>query len=86
MGPDGHRHRVRQLAWQPREQYAGFTGAYGRDLRDWGGFPTLRAIQKFKMTTCLMQNIGESGEIGQEYGRRIASLRDDSAPRCWRPG
>ncbi|MGW5350519.1 aminoglycoside phosphotransferase family protein [Streptomyces sp. NPDC004031] len=74
------------LAWQTREQYAGFTGEYGRDLRDWDGFPTLRAIQEFKMTTWLMQNIGESGEIAREYGRRIASLRDDSAPRCWHPG
>jgi aminoglycoside phosphotransferase (APT) family kinase protein len=74
------------LGWQTREQYAAFTGSYGRDLRDWNGFPTLRAIQEFKMTTWLMQNIGESGDIAEEYGRRIASLRDDSAPRCWRPG
>jgi aminoglycoside phosphotransferase (APT) family kinase protein len=74
------------LGWQSREQYAAFTDAYGRDLRDWDGFPTLRAIQEFKMTTWLMQNIGESAEIAEEYSRRVASLRDDAAPRCWRPG
>jgi hypothetical protein len=74
------------LGWQTREQYAAFTGAYGRDLRDWDGFPTLRAIQEFKMTTWLMQNVGESAAIAEEYGRRIASLRDDSAPRYWHPG
>ncbi|CAG6396899.1 aminoglycoside phosphotransferase family protein [Streptomyces cocklensis] len=74
------------LSWQTSEQYGDFIGAYGRDLRDWSGFPTLRAIQEFKMTTWLMQNIGESAEIADEYARRIASLRDDSAPRDWQPG
>jgi hypothetical protein len=68
------------------EEYAEFVGAYGRDLRDWHGFPTLRAIQEFKMTTWLMQNIGESEEIAAEYARRVASLRDDEAPRNWQPG
>lgn len=74
------------LGWQTAEQYAAFTRAYGRDLRDWHGFPTLRATQEFKMTTWLMQNIGESDEIAREYARRIASLRDDRAPRDWQPG
>lgn len=74
------------LGWQTDEQYAAFIGAYGRDLRDWKGFPTLCAIQEFKMTTWLMQNIGEGAEIAAEYTRRIASLRDDSAPRNWHPG
>ncbi|MET8680930.1 aminoglycoside phosphotransferase family protein [Streptomyces sp. NPDC004647] len=74
------------LGWQTTEQYAEFVGAYGRDLRDWPGFATLRAIQEFKMTTWLMQNIAESPEVAQEYARRIASLRDDDAPRNWSPG
>ncbi|MGP3949849.1 phosphotransferase enzyme family protein [Streptomyces sp. 7N604] len=74
------------LGWQTAEQYAAFVSAYGRDLRDWPGFATLRAIQEFKMTTWLMQNIAESPEVAQEYERRIASLRDDDAPRNWQPG
>ncbi|MEU6080117.1 aminoglycoside phosphotransferase family protein [Streptomyces sp. NPDC047108] len=74
------------LGWQTAKQYADFVDAYGRDLRDWPGFSTLRAIQEFKMTTWLMQNIAESPEIAQEYARRIASLRDDDAPRDWHPG
>ncbi|MFD9796051.1 phosphotransferase family protein [Streptomyces sp. NPDC059070] len=74
------------LGWQSPEQYAGFAGAYGRDLRPWSGFPTLRAIQEFKMTTWLMQNVTESAEVAEEYARRIASLRDDDAPRNWHPG
>lgn len=74
------------LGWQTPDQYAEFVGAYGRDLRDWSGFPTLRAIQEFKMTTWLMQNVGESDEVAREYARRIASLRDEGAPRDWHPG
>jgi hypothetical protein len=38
------------------------------------------------MTTWLMQNIGESEETAREYARRVASLRDDDAPRDWHPG
>ncbi|MET9219958.1 aminoglycoside phosphotransferase family protein [Streptomyces sp. NPDC003300] len=74
------------LGWQTSDQYAEFVGAYGRDLRDWPSFPTLRAVQEFKMTTWLMQNVGESDEVASEYARRIASLRDDQAPRDWHPG
>lgn len=74
------------LGWQTWEQYADFVSAYGRDLRDWAGFPTLRGIQEFHMTTWLMQNIGESQDVAEEYARRIASLRDDDAPRNWHPG
>ncbi|MCX2969179.1 MULTISPECIES: phosphotransferase enzyme family protein [Streptomyces] len=74
------------LGWQTPEQYAAFTGAYGRDLRDGEGFPVLRGIQEFKMTTWLMQNIAEGPAVAEEYARRIASLRNDDAPRHWQPG
>ncbi|TNM32685.1 phosphotransferase family protein [Streptomyces sedi] len=74
------------LGWQSREQYADFVAAYGRDLGDWEGFSVLRGIQEFHMTTWLMQNVGESAAVAAEYERRIASLRDDDAPRNWQPG
>jgi aminoglycoside phosphotransferase len=74
------------LRWQTPEEYAAFVGAYGRDLRAWPGFPTLRAVQEFNMTTWLMQNISESPEAAAEYARRISSLRNDDAPRDWNPG
>ncbi|WP_165985441.1 phosphotransferase enzyme family protein [Streptomyces sp. YIM 98790] len=73
------------MGWQTPEQYADFVRAYGRDLADWPGFPVLRGIQEFQMTTWLMQNVAESPEVAQEYARRIASLRDDDAPRDWHP-
>ncbi|MGW1091252.1 phosphotransferase enzyme family protein [Streptomyces sp. NPDC002596] len=74
------------LGWQTREEYGAFVSAYGRDLRTWVGFPTLRAVQEFNMTTWLMQNVGESAETAAEYARRISSLRNENAPRDWNPG
>ncbi|WP_030171352.1 phosphotransferase enzyme family protein [Streptomyces sp. NRRL S-813] len=73
------------LGWQTDEQYADFVRAYGRDLRDWHGYDTLRRLQEFGMTTWLMQNVQEDRETAEEYRRRIAALRDDDAPRNWRP-
>ncbi|MFJ8107115.1 aminoglycoside phosphotransferase family protein [Streptomyces sp. NPDC096132] len=73
------------LGWQTDAQYADFVAAYGRDLYDWHGYETLRGMQEFGMTTWLMQNVRENEETAAEYGRRIAGLRDDQAPRDWRP-
>ncbi|MFC7984269.1 aminoglycoside phosphotransferase family protein [Streptomyces sp. NPDC057336] len=73
------------LGWQSDEQYADFVTAYGRDLYDWPGYETLRGLQEFGMTTWLMQNIREDEQTAAEYRRRIAALRDDAAPRDWRP-
>ncbi|WP_030667362.1 phosphotransferase enzyme family protein [Streptomyces rimosus] len=74
------------LGWQTMEQYGAFVGAYGRDLGGWPGFPTLRALQEFKMTTWLMQNVAENAETAEEYARRISSLRNEDEPRAWKPG
>ncbi|WP_405799142.1 phosphotransferase enzyme family protein [Streptomyces sp. NBC_01506] len=74
------------LGWQTRQEYGAFVGAYGRDLRSWAGFATLRSLQEFNMTTWLMQNVSQSPETAAEYARRIASLRDEDAPRDWNPG
>jgi aminoglycoside phosphotransferase (APT) family kinase protein len=73
------------LGWQTDEQYADFVRAYGRDLYDWPSYDTLRRLQEFGMTTWLMQNVQESEETAAEYRRRIAGLRNDDAPRDWRP-
>lgn len=73
------------LGWQTDEQYADFVAAYGRDLYDWHGYGTLRWLQEFGMTTWLMQNVQEDEGTAAEYRRRIAGLRNDDAPRDWRP-
>ncbi|MEU9435834.1 aminoglycoside phosphotransferase family protein [Streptomyces sp. NPDC048252] len=73
------------LGWQTGEQYADFVRAYGRDLYDWHGYDTLRGLQEFGMTTWLMQNVQEDEGTAAEYRRRMDGLRNDDAPRDWRP-
>jgi aminoglycoside phosphotransferase (APT) family kinase protein len=73
------------IGWHTDEQYAEFVRAYGHDVMDWAGFPVIRAVNELKMTTWLMQNIGESDDIAAEFRARLASLRDDRAPRDWQP-
>lgn len=73
------------LGWQTDAQYADFVRAYGRDLYDWHGYDTLRGLQEFGMTTWLMQNVQEDEATAAEYRRRIDGLRNDDAPRNWRP-
>lgn len=78
-------HEYARLGWVSDEEYVAFVRGYGRDLCDWPGFGVLAAVQEFKMTTWLMQNITEGPHIAEEVRVRLASLRDDHAPRDWRP-
>jgi aminoglycoside phosphotransferase len=73
------------IGWHTDDQYAEFVNAYGYDVREMDGFPVIRAINELKMTTWLMQNIGEDERIAEEFRTRLASLRDDDAPRNWQP-
>ena len=74
------------LGWHTREQYAGFVRAYGGyDVMTWPGFPVIRAINELKMTTWLMQNIGQSERTATEFRTRLGSLRDPGRPRRWEP-
>ncbi|MDQ1294085.1 MAG: hypothetical protein QG608_1968 [Actinomycetota bacterium] len=68
----------------PADQYAAFCAAYGRDVIDWDGYPTLRAVREVTMTTWLMQNIGESPDVEQEFRLRVRSLREGDHDQRWR--
>lgn len=73
------------IGWHTDEAYASFCETYGFDVTTWDGFPTIRAINELKMTTWLMQNVGESDKIADEFRTRLASLHNDDAPRNWQP-
>jgi hypothetical protein len=73
------------VGWHDDEEYAAFVDSYGFDVMTWEGFSVLRSINELKMTTWLMQNVGESDRIAREFENRLASLRDDDAPRPWHP-
>lgn len=61
--------------WWTDAEYATFVDAYGFDVAQWSGFDVLRRAHEVKMTTWVMQNIGESDKIATEYARRMSSIR-----------
>jgi aminoglycoside phosphotransferase (APT) family kinase protein len=73
------------IGWHSDADYESFCDACGFDITRWDGFPVLRAINELKMTTWLMQNVGESEQIANEFRTRLASLHNDDAPRDWHP-
>jgi len=78
--------RYRPFGWISEDEHRGCVAAYGGfDVTEWPGFAVLRAIRELSMTTWLLQNAGESPEHALEFRKRVADLRDDSAPRHWRP-
>jgi aminoglycoside phosphotransferase (APT) family kinase protein len=73
----------RTAHWWTDEQYKRFVAAYGYDVTSWDGFDTLRAVNELTMTTWLMQNVGESSDIADEYQVRMRTLRGEQSPG-WR--
>lgn len=73
--------------WWTADEYAHFVDAYGFDVRSWlDGYPILRSVHEIKMTTWLMQNVGESPDIAAEYRARMLTMRGHpGAPSTWRP-
>lgn len=70
--------------WWTEDQYGQFVDSYGFDVTQWDGFDVLRKTNEIKMTTWLMQNVGESSDIALEYERRMNTLRTDEPTRDWR--
>ncbi len=73
------------MGWHTDDAYTGFVRAYGFDLLDWDGFPTIRAIGELKQTTWLMQNLGHNASTDAEIYRRLDDLPHPERPRDWTP-
>jgi aminoglycoside phosphotransferase (APT) family kinase protein len=74
-----------EVGWHSPADYEAFCEAYGADVREWSDFHVLRDINLFKMTTWLMQNVGESKLHAQEFDRRLTSLRQSTIESGWQP-
>jgi Phosphotransferase enzyme family len=74
-----------RIGWYTDAEYDAFVRAYGFDVTDWSGFPTIQAISELKMTTWIMQNTSHSPEVASEVRTRLDALRDSGAPRRWKP-
>lgn len=74
-----------RIGWYSDAEYSAFARAYGFDVTDWSGFPTVQAVSELKMTTWIMQNVSHGPAVASEVRTRLDALRDSSAPRHWKP-
>jgi hypothetical protein len=75
----------RGFHWITEDEYSEFVRIYGFDVTTWPGFRVLQSLREFQMTTWLMQNVDHSAEIRAEFENRLASLRNGTGQRDWRP-
>jgi hypothetical protein len=76
----------RRLGWYTEAEYDDFVDAYGWDVHEWDGLPTLVAIREFRMTAWLAARVDREPALLSEAEKRIASLRAPDVPRAWTPG
>ncbi len=73
------------FGWHTREEYETFVSVYGFDIRQWPGYPTMRAVREFLMVTWVIQKAGESERTAAEARKRITALRNDTSRKDWQP-
>jgi Ser/Thr protein kinase RdoA (MazF antagonist) len=67
----------------PEQEYQAFVAAYGKDVRELVGYPIMRDVRELTMVTWLMQNVGESQQIADEFAARVQSLKEGDRDRRW---
>ena len=73
------------FGWHTREEYETFVNVYGFDIRQWSGYPTMRAVREFLMVTWVIQRAGEIDQVATEARKRIRALRTGASRNDWRP-
>lgn len=65
------------------DEYQTFAQTYGRDVREWPDYESLRDVRELAMVTWLMQNVGEGQQIADEFASRVQSLKEGDRDRRW---
>lgn len=73
------------FGWHTREEYDTFAQVYGFDILSWPGYPVMRAVREFLMTTWLIQQASHSERIAAEASKRITALRTGGSRKDWKP-
>jgi aminoglycoside phosphotransferase (APT) family kinase protein len=63
------------------QDYVDFCQRYGRDIRDWDGYPVLRDLRELRMITTNARKSAVGSPEAVEVHRRIAALRGESNDR-----
>ncbi|MFE9745924.1 phosphotransferase enzyme family protein [Saccharothrix saharensis] len=58
----------------PEQEYRDFCGRYGRDVREWAGFTTMRDLRELRMVTTNARKSAPGSPQAAEVHRRIAAL------------
>ncbi|MEW2401347.1 aminoglycoside phosphotransferase family protein [Streptomyces sp. NPDC046862] len=66
-----------------RPAYAKFCEAYGHDVMDWAGYPTLRDIRELRLTSFALQTANDDSAMLEQARYRIACVRGLAGPRPW---
>ncbi|MFE4332896.1 phosphotransferase family protein [Streptomyces sp. NPDC056831] len=64
-------------------EYRQFCVAYGHDVMDWGGYPTLRATRELRLVTFALQVATEDPSARPQAFHRVACVRGQRGPRPW---
>lgn len=73
------------FGWHTREEYETFVRVYGFDIMTWPGYPVMRAVREFLMTTWLIQQATGNERIATEASKRINALRTGASRKDWKP-
>jgi aminoglycoside phosphotransferase (APT) family kinase protein len=73
------------FGWHTRQEYETFVHVYGYDIRQWQGYPVMRAVREFLMVTWVIQKARESEIVAEEASKRITSLRTGASRKDWQP-
>lgn len=74
-----------RFGWHARGEYATFARAYGRDVMQWPGYPTLADVREFIIVTWIVQKASENEKTAAEARKRLAALRTGASRKDWQP-
>jgi hypothetical protein len=73
----------RERFGDPAGRYRTLADAYGFDVTSWSGFPVLRAVRELKLTTSVLPILRSHRSVREEFGHRLAALRDGRTDIRW---
>ncbi|KUF17336.1 phosphotransferase family protein [Streptomyces silvensis] len=66
------------------ERYTAYCAAYGYDVRNWAGYPTLRGIRELRLVTFALQIAEHDADALEQAHYRLECLRGLRGLRPWR--
>jgi thiamine kinase-like enzyme len=67
----------------PEETYADFCRVYGRDVREWEGFETMRDVRELRMICTNARKSAPTSRSAAEVRRRVVQLQEETVDAAW---